>query len=99
MISACNEVVNFTNIRTGEVEFRIYDKDALHGQVTYVASSGVYLAIGYSSGTVLVYNIEKPLEEEEDSLAKATESRFEMLFQFSFHKSSITSLVFASENT
>ena len=34
VITACNEVVNFTNTRTGEVELRIYDKDALYGQVT-----------------------------------------------------------------
>jgi len=31
LASACNEVVNLTNMRTGEVEFQIYDKEALHG--------------------------------------------------------------------
>lgn len=33
LASACNEVVNFTNIKTGEIDFKIYDEEALHGQV------------------------------------------------------------------
>ena len=31
LVTAINEVVNLTNIRTGVVEFQIYDKEALHG--------------------------------------------------------------------
>jgi hypothetical protein len=57
------------------------------------------LAIAYANGTVLVYNIERVLEEDDDPLSKVTESRFEMLFQFSFHKSAVSALVFASDNT
>lgn len=57
VVSACNEVVNFTNIKTGEVQFKIYDKDALHGYVTYLSVSSDLLAIGFSSGTILIYNL------------------------------------------
>ena len=28
IVTGCNEVVNFTNSKTGEVEYKIYDKDA-----------------------------------------------------------------------
>ena len=28
LVSACNEVVNFSNIKTGEIDFKIYDKEA-----------------------------------------------------------------------
>ena len=31
LVTACNEVVNLTNLKTGEVEQQIYDKEALHG--------------------------------------------------------------------
>ncbi len=31
LVSACNEIVNFTNINTGEIDFKIYDEEALHG--------------------------------------------------------------------
>ena len=39
LATACNEVVNFTNIRTGEVEYQIYDREAVHGEVTFMQSS------------------------------------------------------------
>lgn len=55
VVSACNEVVNFTNIKTGEIQFKIYDKEALHGHVTCLQVSSDLLAIGYSSGTIHVY--------------------------------------------
>jgi hypothetical protein len=45
-------------MRTGEVEYQIYDREAMHGQVSYLATSGTLLAIGYTSGTVLVYNLD-----------------------------------------
>jgi hypothetical protein len=57
VVSACNEVVNFSNIKTGEIQFKIYDKEALHGYVTHLSVSSDLLAIGYSSGTILVYNL------------------------------------------
>ena len=81
------------------MDFRIYDKDAIHGQVTQIACTGNFLAIGYSSGTILVYNLERVLDEDDDPLGKVTESRFELLYQFSFHKSAVTAMVFAQDNT
>ena len=91
-------MVNLSNIRTGEVEFQIYDKEAMHGLVTYIATSNSLLAIGYNDGTILVYNLEEFLPEGE-TVNKLTESKFEQVHQFSFHKSAVTSLVFSSENT
>jgi len=43
------------------VEFKIYDKEAIHGQVSCLAVSTSLLAIGYTSGTILVYSMEEPL--------------------------------------
>jgi hypothetical protein len=66
IVSACNEVVNFTNIKTGEVQFKIYDKEATHGYVTCLHASSDFIAIGYSSGTILVFNLRtEDLEELE----------------------------------
>ena len=63
IVSAANEVVNLTNSRTGHVDFQVYDREAMHGTVTCVAVTGSLLAIGYTSGTVLVYNLEVVLTE------------------------------------
>jgi hypothetical protein len=57
LVSACNEVVNFTNIKTGEIQFKVYDKEALYGHVTCLSATSDYIAIGFSSGTILVYNL------------------------------------------
>ena len=65
IVSACNEVVNFTNVKTGEVQFKVYDKEALHGHVTYLTASSDYLAVGFSSGTIIVYNLKAEGEELE----------------------------------
>lgn len=64
VVTACNEVVNLTNVRTGDVQYQIYDREAMHGTVTCLATAGSLLAIGYSSGTVLVYNLDAMLAEE-----------------------------------
>ena len=64
-MSASNEVVNLTNVRTGEVDFQIYDREAIQGTVTCLATAGSFLAIGYSSGTILVYNL-AVMELDED---------------------------------
>ena len=64
-VSACNEVVNLTNIRTGEVIYQIYDREAIQGTVTCLAVANSFLAIGYSSGTIMVYNL-AVLESDED---------------------------------
>ena len=34
LVTACNEVVTFTNIKSGEQLLKIYDEEALHGYVT-----------------------------------------------------------------
>jgi hypothetical protein len=39
LVSACNEVVSFTNIKTGEIQFKIYDKEALYGHVTSLSAT------------------------------------------------------------
>ena len=87
MVSACNEVVNFTNIKTGEIKFKIYDKEALHGYVTCLQATSDYIAIGYSTGTILVYSLK--LEEE----------TLEEVHKFAFHRSQVTCIEFFNNNT
>lgn len=95
LATACNEVVNLTNLRTGEVEHQIYDKEAVHGEVTCLASSSTLLAIGYTDGTVLVFDLGEPNQTP----TQMTVSPFEQVHSFEFHRSSVTVLVFADENT
>ena len=64
--------------------------------MTCLAVSGSLLAIGYSNGTVVVYNLEVQVSEEE-TRDKVSASRFELAHQFSFHKSIVTCLVFSGE--
>jgi len=96
VVTACNEVVNLSNMRTGEVEYQIYDREAMHGTATSLATAGNLLAIGYSSGTILVYNLEVILSDQEIK-DKHSASRFELAHQFSFHKSAITCMIFSGE--
>lgn len=93
--TACNEVVNLTNMRTGEVEHQIYDREAMHGQVTCLACSGTLLAIGYTSGTILVYNLDE--KHQNDTVMMVSE--FEQVHSFSFHRSPVTCMVFADDGT
>ena len=58
VVSACNEVVSLSNLTTGEVVFKLFEEEALHGFITCLATSGFFLAVGYSSGTIVVYNLE-----------------------------------------
>ena len=58
LLTGCNEVVNFTNLATQEIEYKIYDHEAQFGYVTYISVSANLLAIGYSSGTILVFNLD-----------------------------------------
>lgn len=95
VISAANEVVNFTNLHTGEVENRIYDREAAHGDVTCIQTSQNLLAIGYQDGAVLVFDLTEQAQEQ----TVMTVSDFEQLHSFEFHRSPITALVFADENT
>lgn len=87
LVSACNEVTNFTNLKTGEVMYKVYDKEALHGHVTCLQATSDFIAIGYSSGTILVYS----LKVEGDQL--------EELHKFSFHRSNVTTIEFFNNNT
>mgnify|MGYP000954989068 CR=1 FL=1 len=57
-MSGCNEVVSFTNLKTSEKSFKIYDKEAKYGWVTCLKVSGDMLAIGYSSGTIIVFDLD-----------------------------------------
>ena len=58
IVSSCNEVVSFTNHKTSESSFKIYDKEAKYGWVTCLKVSGNQLAIGYSSGTIIVVDLD-----------------------------------------
>ena len=98
-VSACNEVVNLTNIRTGEVIYQIYDREAIQGTVTCLAVAGQLLAIGYSSGTIMVYNLAVIESDEDQTRDKLSVSRFELAHQFSFHKTAVTCMEFSGEGT
>ena len=58
MVTACNEVVNFINLNTNEIRYKIYDHEAEHGFVSCLKPSANMLAIGFSSGTILVYDLD-----------------------------------------
>ena len=64
--------------------------------MTSLAVAGSLLAIGYTNGTILVYNLEVILSDEEAS-DKLSASRFELAHQFSFHKSAVSCMVFTGE--
>ena len=88
IVTACNEVVNFLNINTNEIRYKIYDKEAEHGFVTHLKASGNLLAIGYSSGTILVYDLEI-----------GEESEFTELHRFQFHRTGVSVIYFDEDNT
>lgn len=98
-VSASNEVVNLTNTRTGEVDFQIYDREAIQGTVSCLATEGTLLAIGYSSGTILIYNLAVMELNETQTRDKLSVSRFELAHQFSFHKTAVTCMEFSGEGT
>ena len=61
LLAACNEVTNFINLQTKESlehYVQVDNKEAEHGFVTRLKASGNLLAIGYSSGTILVYDLD-----------------------------------------
>ena len=73
---------------------KLYEEEAGHGFVTCLGSSSMFLAVGYSSGTVVVYN----LESEVISPVHKGEN-YEIEHTFSFHKTSVTALNFSDEDT
>ena len=94
LATACNEVVSLSNLTTGEVIYKLYEEDAENGFVTALTASGFFLAVGYSSGAVVVYN----LEMEPEQLTHKGQA-FEIEHSFSFHRSAVSSLVFADDDT
>ena len=70
----------------------------MHGQVSCIGVSGALLAIGYSDGTILVFDLDEQLTDGA-TVNVNTESRFEQVSQFSFHKSAVTSIIFTQDNT
>lgn len=94
LATACNEVVSISNLQTGEVIAQLYEEEAGHGFVTCLAASSHFLAVGYSSGTVVVYNLETELAS-----APHKGETYEIEHTFSFHKTSVTALNFSDEDT
>jgi len=95
LATASNEVVNLTNMRTGEIEHQIYDREAVHGEVTCLAASNSLLAIGYSDGAVLVFDLGEPIQTH----TQMTVSSFEQIHSFEFHRSAVNVIIFSDENT
>jgi hypothetical protein len=58
IVSACNEVVYLMNNNTSEIRYKIYDTEAKYGHVTQLKVSGNNLAVGYSSGTIIVFDLD-----------------------------------------
>ena len=59
--------------------------------------AGPQLAIGYSSGTIMIYDLAALESEEEQTKDKLSVSRFELVHQFSFHKTAVTCMEFSGE--
>ena len=72
----------------------MFTEDAEHGYVTCLASSNLFLAVGFSSGTILVYNTGNPAVNP-----KHKGETFEIEHTFSFHNSAVTTITFADEDT
>jgi hypothetical protein len=94
LASACNEVVSLTRLHSGEIVYKLFAEDAEHGYVTCIAASNLFLAVGFSSGTILVYNLGSPSLN-----AKHKGEPFEIDHVFSFHSSAVTTMTFADEDT
>lgn len=97
LVTAHNEIVYFTNMASNEIEFKFYSKEAEFGQVTCLKASGQMLAIGYSTGTIIVIdlNLDNTTQDEEnEGITTLSE-----LHRFQFHRTSVTSLLFDDQNT
>ena len=97
MVTGCNEVVNFINLNTNEIRYKIYDPEAQYGFVTCLRASGKLLAIGYSSGTILVYELDlaqtAPDQDNKDIML------FDLAHKFNFHRSGVSCILFDDNNT
>jgi hypothetical protein len=54
------------NEHTKEINYKIHDREAEFGFVTHLKVSDQLLAVGYSSGTILVFDLESRVPDEED---------------------------------
>ena len=97
IVSGCNEVVNFTDYRTGENAYKIYDKEAQYGFVTQLQVSGDLLAIGYSSGTIIVVELDVATAVPDED--NHTQLCFNVVHKFAFHKTAVTCILFDDNNT
>ena len=58
IITAVNEIVNIIDQKTFTIKWKIYQKEAEYGFVTAMALHNFsQLAVGYSKGFVLVYDL------------------------------------------
>jgi WD40 repeat protein len=94
MVTACNEVVNFINLNTNEIRYKIYNHEAEHGFVTHLKASSNVLAIGFSSGTILVYDLDIA-----SKLDGGENEPFNLLHKFQFHRTGISVIFFDDLNT
>lgn len=100
LLSACNEVTNFINLQTKEAHehyVQVDNKAAEHGFVTRLKASGSLLAVGYSSGTVIIYDLD--LANAQPDVDNTEQLCLKQLNKFSFHRSGITFLLFDRSNT
>ena len=100
VVSACNEVVYLMNNNTSEIRYKIYDTEAKYGHVTQLKVSGNNLAVGYSSGTIIVFDLDVAnAQPDEANLDNTQRSTFNVLHQFSFHKTAVTCMYFEDNDT
>ena len=76
---------------------QIDNKSAEHGFVTCLKANKDKLAIGYSSGTVIVYDLD--LANASPDYDNPEQLSLKQLMKFSCHRSGVTSLLFEENNT
>lgn len=82
IIAAVNEVVNLIDNRTYQIIWKIHHPEAENGFVTALALfNSSILAIGYSKGIVLVYD----LNQQDPLNAAIAEENVEYLHKFNSH--------------
>jgi len=82
---------------TNEIDYKIYDREAQYGFVTHLKVSANLLAIGYSSGTILVVDLELDnAMPDEDNKSQIV---FAIVHKFSFHRTAVTCMIFDDSNT
>ena len=94
LICASNEVINIVDLGTSNVTKKFYDNEASYGFVTvietFVDTSGLQdtlIAVGFSTGVVLVYNFNEVMESK-------FEQNLDFLHKFNFHKNGVSALAF-----